>query len=459
MISPKKDIMKLILQLILFITLMLFTSCSVTLPDSEKKNASRDNNMILGIASMLPKPSSAFVLVPNSDTTMPYISVSSHDSGTNTFKSNITLDANAGDITGTANNHIYANLTNANKVAVLNIDSSGVRFIKYINAGSRPVHIYLDPDGKVWAMNDGNSGVDNINSACNSAGVGSVTILQDGASGASDADSATLIKHLCVGKGHHKAIFTTNPKRAFVSSITDNTVSVIDNEPLSSTYLTVISTLNLGTGAGPHGFSYSSVSGKVYISAQTAGTVIAVSPTSLTTETIATPKSGPSTATPNGLYIALPGKDTTTDSNHVIGKVTILNASTHTFSTVSITDVSPDHMMFNSDGTRLYVASAQAGSGNQATNLNQSVLLVYDSSNLPTLNLIAQIPVGPANSGNRHISAASHGSMMHLFNPAGDGILYTVDSMSNSVSQKLDLKGSFNNVYYHVLGAASSHTH
>ncbi|HMY33250.1 MAG TPA: hypothetical protein PKL30_12870 [Leptospiraceae bacterium] len=460
-INIYEDLKKMIFntKYIGFILSLFSLACSVTLPDNAKKNANKDNNTILGIASILPKPSTSYVIVPNSDTTMPLISVLSHDSGLNTLKSNITLDSNVGDITGTVNNHIYANLTNANKVAVMNIDSNGVRFIKYINAGSRPVHIYLDPDGKIWSMNDGNSGVDNINSACNNAGVSSVTIIQDGASGASDTDYASLIKHLCVGKGHHKAIFTTSPKRAFVSSITDNTVSVIDNEPLNSTYLTVLATLSLGTGAGPHGFSYSSVSGKVYISAQTAGTVIAVNPSSLAMETISTPKSGPSTSSPNGLYIALPGKDTTSDSNHVIGKVTILNASTHVFSTVSITDVSPDHMMFNSDGTRLYVASAQAGSGNQVTNLNQSVLLVYDSSNLPSLNLIAQIPVGACKSGNRHINAASHGSMMHIFNPAGDGILYTVDSMSNSVTQKINLGGSFNNAYYHTLGAAPSHSH
>ena len=445
---------------LIFIQFILY--CSITVTGNEKQSAKNDNLSVLSLASLLPKPQAAdtaYVLVPNSDTTMPYLSVISHVNGVNTFKSNITLDSNPGDSTGTANNHIYANLTNSNKVAVLNVDSSGARLVKYIDAGSRPVHIYQDSAGKIWSMNDGNSGVDNINSSCNSAGVGSVTVIQDGSKGASDANIGTLLKHICVGKGHHKAIFTTSPQRAFVSSITDNTVSVIDNEPTSSSYLTVIGTLSLGTGAGPHGFSYSSMSGNVYISAQTAGTVIAVNPTTLAMTTIATPKSGPSTASPNGQYIALPGKDTTTDTNSVIGKITILNVSTNAFSTVSINNVSPDHMMFNSDGTRLYVASAQAGSGNQVTNLKQNVLLVYDSSNLPNLTLIAEVKVGNANSGNRHITAMTHGSMMHLFVPAGDGILYTVDSMTNSVTQKLDLKGSFNNAFFYTLGSAPTHSH
>ncbi len=442
-------------------SLLINIYCSVTIPTNEKQNAKNDNLSVLGLASLLPKTSSdtSYVLVPNLDTTMPYLSVISHSNGVNTFKSNLVLDSNPGDSTGTANDHIFANLTNSNKVAVINIDTSGARLMKYIDAGSRPVHIYQDPAGKIWSMNDGNSGVDNINSACSSASVGSVTIIQDGVKGAADANSASLIKHLCVGKGHHKAIFTTSPLRAFVSSITDNTVSVIDNDPTSSSYLTVISTLSLGTGAGPHGFSYSSVSGKVYISAQTAGTVIAVNPSTLAMETIATPKSGPSSASPDGKYIALPGTDKTTDTSHVIGKVTVLNASTHAFSTVSITDVSTNHIMFNSDGTRMYVISAQAGSGSQVTNLKQNVLLSYDSSNLPNLTLLSQITVGDAKAENRHLASTNHGSMAHIFVPASDGILYTVDSPSDTVSQKLDLKGSFSNAFFHTLGSAPTHSH
>ncbi len=441
-------------------SLLLTISCSLS-TGTEKKNAKNDNLSILGLASLLPKTSSetSYVLVPNADTTMPYLSVISHSGGTNTFKNNVTLESNPGDTTATANDHIFVNVSNANKVAVLNIDSSGARLAKYIDAGKNPVHIYQDPAGKIWAMNDGTSGVDTVNSACNASSVGSVTIIQDGVKGAVDADTASLLKHLCIGKGHHKAIFTTSPKRAFISNITENSISVVDNEPTSSTYLTVISTLSLGTGAGPHGFSYSSMSGKVYISAQTAGTVIAVSPSSLTTETIATTKSGPSVASPTGQYIALPGKDTTTDTSHVIGKITILNASTHAFTTTSITDVSPDHMMFSSDGKRLYVISAQAGTGNQLTNLKQNVLLVYDSSNLPSLTLLTEVVTGDAKTGHRHIASASHGSMMHLFVPAGDGFLYSVDSTSNTVTQKLELKGSFSNAFFHTLGSAPTHSH
>ncbi len=441
------------------ISILLIISCSLS-TGTEKKNAKNDNLALIALGTLLPKAvvgDTEFVLVPNSDTTMPYLSVISHSGGINALKNNIILESNPGDTTTTANDHIFVNVSNANKVAVLNIDSSGARLAKYIDVGKNPVHIYQDPAGKIWAMNDGTSGVDTINSACNAASVGSVSIIQDAAKGASDP--ASLIKNLCIGKGHHKAIFTTSPKRAFISNISDNSISVVDNEPTSGTYLTVISTINLGAGAGPHGFSYSSMSGKVYISAQTAGTVIAVSPSSLTTEIIATTKSGPSVASPSGQYIAIPGKDTTTDTNHVIGKITILNATTHAFTTTSITDVSPDHIMFSSDGKRLYVISAQAGTGTQLTNLKQNVLLVYDSSNLPNLTLVTEVKTGDAKTGHRHIASASHGSMMHLFIPAGNGILYSVDSMTNSVTQQLELKGSFSNVFYHTLGSAPSHSH
>jgi len=448
-------------RILMTLIILQSISCSLTFTGTEKKNTNSNNQAILGLASLIPKTNSnsSYLFVPNLDTTMPYLSVIAHNSGTNTLISNIVLDSNPGDSKATTNDHIFANLTNSNKVAVINITTSGAKLAKYIETGSRPVHVYQDPDGKIWTMNDGNAGVDNVNSACNTLGVGSVTIIQDGVKGAVDTETASLIKHLCIGKGHHKAIFTTSPKRAFVSNITENSISVIDNEPTSSNYLTVISTLNLGTGAGPHGFSYSSISGKVYISAQSAGSVIAVNPLSLTMETIATGKSGPSTASPNGQYIAIPGKDTTSDTNHVLGKVTILNASTHVFSTINVTDVSPDHIMFSDDGKRLYVASSLSGSGNQVTNLKQNVLLVYDSSNLPSLTLVAQVTVGDAKTGHRHLASASHDSMMHIFVPAGDGILYTVDSETNTVTQKLELKGSFSNVFFHTLGSASNHSH
>ncbi|MCE9501789.1 MAG: hypothetical protein K8R21_15005 [Leptospira sp.] len=451
--------MKTIIRSVFFISILITVECSFTLPGNEKSNANKSNGIMLALLSVLNTPPATILFVPNLDTTKPFLSVVNHRNGVNTFVSNITLETNPGDATGTANNHLFANLTNSNKTAVFNVTSSGADFLKYIDTGSRPVHIYQDPAGKIWVMNDGNNGVDNVNAACNGSAVGSVTIIQDGAKGAAANDSGTLIKHLCVGKGHHKAIFTSSPKRAFVSSITDSTVSVIDNDPSSGTYLTVISTLSLGAGAGPHGFSYSSVSGKVYASAQTAGTVVSIDPGSLNTQTISTSKSGPSASSPSGQYIAIPGKDTTTDSNHVIGKVTILNVSTNALSTVDVSDVSPDHAMFSDDGNRLYVASAQAGSGNQVTNLKQNVLLVYDSSALPALTLISQITVGNANSGNRHLASMNHGSMTHVFVPSGDGNLYTVDSMTNSVSQTLNLGGSFNNAHFYTLGSAPTHTH
>lgn len=445
----------------IFVSLFTAASCSISLPSNEKEKAKNSNNMVLGLFSLIKAAStnSAYVLVPNSDTTKPYLSLIKHSSGVNEFIANLTFETNPSDMTGTSNDHVYVVLTNANKVAVLGMDTIGANITSYISTGSRPVHIYQDTAGKIWVMNDGNSGVDNINSACNTASVGSVTIIQDGAKGATGSSAASVIKHLCVGKGHHKAIFTTSPKRAFVSNISDNTVSVIDNDPASSNYLSVINTISLGAGAGPHGFSYSSVSGKVYISAQTAGTIVAVDPGGLTTQTISTPKSGPSSAAPGGQYIAVPGNDTATDTNHVIGKITILNASTNAMNTISITDVIPDHVMFSDDGKRLFVVSAQGGSGNQVTNLKQNVLLVYDSSSLPALSLLAEVNIGNANTGHRHISSVSHGSMMHLFSPSGDGNLYTVDSSTNSVSQVLKLGGNSNNVYYHALGSAPAHSH
>jgi len=354
--------------------------------------------------------------------------------------------------------HFFTAIGSLNKVAVLTVNSMGATLEGYIGTGTRPVHMYTDPDGKIWIMNDGNSGVDSIN--CSTAGTGSVTIIKDGAKGTSGTNAASLIKHLCIGKGHHKALFTSSPKRAFVSNITDATVSVIDNDSASSTYLTVLSTVSLVTGAGPHGFGYSCVSGKVYVANASLGTVTELNPFTLATSIISTVKSGPAAVSPDGKYAVFPGVDKTSDANHITGKLSVVNVSnTASITLKDIADVSPDMMMFSGDGKKLFVISAQAGSGNQLTYLKQNVLLIYDSSSLPTLNLLKEVTVGNANTGHRHFDVMTHGSMTHLFIPSGDGNLYTVDADSMSVTQTLKIGGTFDKLHFHMLGMGSMHSH
>lgn len=446
------------LYYVMFAASLLLQACTLDFSGSGK-SGSKSKNAVMGIAALaVSAQSDSFLMVPNASADNTAMSLVSHKSGANTVLSSIKFDSNAGDTVSTANDHFFTAIGSLNKVAVLTVNSLGATLEGYISTGTKPVHMYTDPDGKIWIMNDGNSGVDSIN--CSAAGTGSVTVIKDGAKGTSGSSAASLIKHLCIGKGHHKALFTSSPKRAFVSNITDSTVSVIDNDSSSSTYLTVLSTVSLATGAGPHGFGYSSVSGKVYVANASLGTVTELNPSTLASSIISTVKSGPAAVSPDGKYAVFPGVDTSSDSNHVTGKLSVVNvSSTSSITLKDIADVSPDMMMFSEDGKKLFVVSAQAGSGNQLTNLKQNVLLIYDSSALPTLTLLKEVTVGTANAGHRHFDAMTHGSMTHLFIPSGDGNLYTVDADSMSVTQTLKIGGTFDKLHFHMLGMGSMHSH
>jgi YVTN family beta-propeller protein len=104
----------------------------------------------------------------------------------------------------------YITMAGSNEVAV--IDYLNKSLVKKIAVGSRPVHIYQVEgikagSNEVWIGNDAGD---------------SVTVI--------DADSLAVKATVKVGKGHHKMAFSGS--KAYVSSITDGTVSVIDRSKI-----------------------------------------------------------------------------------------------------------------------------------------------------------------------------------------------------------------------------------
>ena len=180
----------------------------------------------------------------------------------NTLADPIDLFSTDGDMVSSSKNHIFVNMGSANQTAALDPVGDATTFKKFIAVGQRPVHIYREaPDGsRIWVLSDGDSttGVDTVTAACNTAQTASVTVIQNHGEGGDDTESAgEVLATICVGKGHHKATFsypTTDapsvPLRAFVSNIKDGTISVIDNDPASADYLTVIGTIDLCNTAG-----------------------------------------------------------------------------------------------------------------------------------------------------------------------------------------------------------------
>lgn len=109
---------------------------------------------------------------------------------------------------------VFITMAGSNDVAV--IDYRQRRLVGRIPVGSRPVHIYLAPES-LQIQHEGHD-----------HGTNELWVGNDGGDSVSVIDAATLTvkRTQAVGKGHHKMAFWG--QKAFVSNITDGTVSVID---------------------------------------------------------------------------------------------------------------------------------------------------------------------------------------------------------------------------------------
>ncbi|MDH5327904.1 MAG: hypothetical protein OEZ68_01745 [Gammaproteobacteria bacterium] len=127
---------------------------------------------------------------------------------------------------------------------------------------TRFVHTYMDPDGiHLWMNNDGVS----------TTAVDSVFRIN-----IEPADAAYLAyDEIVVGHGHKKSAFAypvaggAQALNLFAThNLQQESISIIDNDPLSTTFLEVLATVNLNNGLPfqntTHGMGFSSVSGHIY---------------------------------------------------------------------------------------------------------------------------------------------------------------------------------------------------
>ena len=88
----------------------------------------------------------------------------------------------------------------------------------------------------------------------------------------------------------------------------------------------------------------------------------------------------------------------------MIGKLTVIRLSDLTFTQTNLTDIHPDSFEFTPDGKHLYVVSATSGSDAQKANARNNIVLLYDTSALPTLTFVKEIAVGVAEGSHRAIT-------------------------------------------------------
>ena len=278
-----------------------------------------------------------------------------------------------------------------------------------------PAHLYNDPrSSRDWFMNDGDKETGNDTLNCGDRG-SSVTVVEH-----SSSTRAKWLKTICVGRGHHQACFTYPtpgapqvPERAYISNLHDGTISVIGNDPNDAgTYLQVLETINLcepdkeeggaamaiPNKAFPHGLAFSAYSGKLYNLNNGYGTIAIIDPLSTEIEECI-PFKGHSNlfASPDGRYLIGRGADRKSDPEHVIGKLSVFDvAGKKVVASLDLPDIYISKYYYNSEGSKLYLTTASSGSPQQQRNLKTDIMLIFDMSVLPRLELIKEHRLGPS---------------------------------------------------------------
>jgi hypothetical protein len=371
-----------------------------------------------------------------------------------------------GDMQVSSGNWVFMNLTAGGKVAT--IDSlSGATPIHEANLSTRtrPVHIYRDPtDGEViWSMNDGDA--TNGNDSLCPGGGASVTVLHNSHLGSGGNPPKVAGTTCTLAAGHGVTAFSRPtatdaaiPKYAVVTNAKGGQMAFLDNNKLSSTYHQVVARLDLCTDAGqaglkpsgaacndesskaltepftsngsnPHGIRWSQVTGKIYSNQAREveetgeetgyGEIIEVDPKLIvqgpghnkaaitrTLSLLGTPYASYG-ITPNGRFLFLRGIDLTTDAQHIIGKLGVVDLSASgplaIVNLPDLLDVVPSTFKFTPDEQRMYLLASNAATGNDAQKAAQKKdrLFVFNPSTFPAApQSVAEISLPPAGTHN-----------------------------------------------------------
>ena len=353
---------------------------------------------------------------------------------------------------------VFVNLGVGNKVATID-PLSGATPIHEDNlpTGTRPVHIYRDPTDvkRIWSMNDGDVANGNDSIRC-PGGVGtSVTVLKNSHIGSGGVPPSVVGFTCTLASGHGVTAFSQPimtdaniPKYAAVTNEKGGQMAFLDNNQASATYRSMVARLDLCTntgqagltppgavcdnetstsltvpftanGSNPHGIRWSKHSGKIY-SIQTAyGEIIEVDPklivpgpgNHLTAITRRLSLAGrPYTSygiTPDGKFLFLRGRDITTDPDHILGKLAVVDLTVGGPLAITalpdLLDVVPSTFKFTPDGQRMYLLASDTatGTGNQPVNQRKNLLFVFNPSAFPAApQVLAEIGLLPASGHN-----------------------------------------------------------
>lgn len=350
---------------------------------------------------------------------------------------------------------IFVGLTEEHRFILLDPETKSIRIQTNFPVDAFPAHIYADPNSdRDWFMNDGDKATGNDTVNCGDKG-SSVTVIENTASA-----SAKHLATICVGRGHHQANFAYPseeapdvPHTAYISNLKDGTVTAIGNDPENAdAFLKVIATIDLcesekeddgrtaaPCNAFPHGLVYSKVSGKVYNLNNGYGTIAVIDPkNNEIEERIAFKGHSNLFVTPCGRYIFGRGADRKSDTEHVIAKLTVIDAGTHmVMDAVDLPDIYISKYYFNNDGSRLYLTTGSSGSDEQKANLKSDALLAFDMTALPKIKQIGEVALG---SSSGSLAFLGEGDTQLVFSSnSKEGALAIVDGEENALIEKITI--------------------
>jgi DNA-binding beta-propeller fold protein YncE len=188
-----------------------------------------------------------FILILNNDQTISIVDPLMGVSGITQLYGMIVMESRGEDWARSADDkRLYVTLPKVGKVAVVDLEDFEVS--EEIAAGSRPVRIVLQPDGKyLWVGNDGRK---------EQSGV---TVI--------DARSHQVVAYLPTGRGHHEIAFSDDSLLAFVTNAQSETVSIIDVEKLEKLK-------DLPTGSPAVDVAFSGLGGVAYVATRDGGVAV-----------------------------------------------------------------------------------------------------------------------------------------------------------------------------------------
>ncbi len=143
-----------------------------------------------------------------------------------------------------------------------------------------------------------------------------------------------------------------------------------------------------------------------------------------------------------GNFLIGKGADRKADPEHIMGRLSVLDARKEEISTVlDIQDFYPSVYRFNPKGDKLYVTAAATGKDAQFDNLRTDMVQVYDTSKLPALRLIKEIKLEPCTSGRRPIAfleRCDQAPIIFVPNPT-QGSLAVIDGENDEVVEAVDI--------------------